>query len=114
MLKNLKLGTNKLELSFKLLLKNIFPMKQYPPRNRPEIDADLAQNEMQLYLIPSRQLNISYANVYTCQGAILSNDTQIIHTLSFHPHFSENVILINFYTIHDEKMQFFVIHHHKR
>ena len=27
-----------------------------------EIDADLAQNEMQLYLIPSRQLNLSYAN----------------------------------------------------
>ena len=31
-----------------------------------EIDADLAQNEMQLYLIPSRQLNLSYANQYTC------------------------------------------------
>ena len=27
-----------------------------------EIDADLAQNEMQLYLIPSRQLNLSYEN----------------------------------------------------
>ena len=27
-----------------------------------EIDADLAQNEMYLYLIPPYQLNISYAN----------------------------------------------------
>ena len=27
-----------------------------------EIDADLAQNEMQLYLIPSRQLNLSFEN----------------------------------------------------
>ena len=27
-----------------------------------ELDADLAQNDMQLYLILSRQLNLSYAN----------------------------------------------------
>ena len=31
-----------------------------------EIDADLTQTGMQLYLIPSRQLNLSYANWYTC------------------------------------------------
>ena len=27
-----------------------------------EIDADLAENDMQLYLIPSRQLNLTHAN----------------------------------------------------
>ena len=33
--KNLKLGKNKLKLDFELLPKNIFSMRQYPPRNWP-------------------------------------------------------------------------------
>ena len=46
-----------------------------------EIDADLAQNDMQLYLIPSRQLNMPYANECTChRGNVVkwhTNDTYV-------------------------------------
>ena len=38
----------------------------YADKSTSEIDADLEQNDMLLYLIPSRQLNLSYANEYTC------------------------------------------------
>ena len=39
-------------------------------------------------------------------GVMLSNDTQMIHMLSFHPYFRETVILNNFYKIHDEICSF--------
>ena len=44
---------------------------------------------------------------------MLSNDTQMTPTLNFHSYFRETVILKNFYKIHDEKMQFFVVQHNK-
>ena len=74
-----------------------------------EKDADLAQNEMQLYLIPSRHSNLSYANEYTCHRVMLSNETQITCMLNFHPHFCETEILSNFYNIHNDKCSFFVV-----
>ena len=46
-------------------------------------------------------------------GFMLSNYTQITRMFNFHPHFRETVILGNFYKIHDEKMQFFVVYHNK-
>ena len=54
-----------------------------------EITADLPQNDKQLYLIPSRQLNIniSYANEYTCHmdGIVKwhTNYTQIKFSSTF-------------------------------
>ena len=38
-------------------------------------------------------------------GLMLSNVTRITHTLKFHPHFPEAVILTNFYEIHEAKKQ---------
>ena len=46
--------------------KYIFDATVSTEKSTNEIDADLAQNEMQLYLILSRQLNLSYVNWYTC------------------------------------------------
>ena len=46
--------------------KYVFDATKSNEKSTNEIDVDLAQNgEMQLYLIPSRQLNLSYANLYT-------------------------------------------------
>ena len=65
-----------------------------------EIDADLAQNDMQLYLITSRQLNLCYmGNVVKWHT---NNDTYV----KFPSVFRETVILNNFYKIHDEKCSF--------
>ena len=57
----MKFGTNKLKLE--LLPKICFRRNSiHSEKSTSEIDADLAQNDMWLYLIPSRQLNLSYAN----------------------------------------------------
>ena len=61
---------------------------------------------MWLYLIPSPQLKLSYANEYTCHEVMLLNDTQIAHILDFHPYHRETVILNKFDKIHDEKYRF--------
>ena len=68
----LKLGTNKLKLDYKLLPKIFFCATISTEKSTSEIDADLVQNEMKLYLIPSRQLNLSYETEYTChRGGIV-------------------------------------------
>ena len=46
--------------------KHVFDIAISTEKSTSEIDDDLAQNEMWLYLIPPRQLNLSYANEYTC------------------------------------------------
>ena len=46
MLKNLKLGTNKLKLDFKLLPKYCFDATISTKKSTIEIDTDLAQNDM--------------------------------------------------------------------
>ena len=84
--KNLKLGTNKLKLDFKLLPKFLFSKQQYPTRNRPVKSTPIWPKMKCNYLIPSRQLNLSHANKYTCHGVMLSNDTQITRILNFHPY----------------------------
>ena len=88
--------------------KYFFDAEKSTEKSTSEIDADLAQNEMLLYLIPSHQLNLSYANEYICQrGDIVkwhTNCTCII----FHPHCRKTMILSNFfYKIHGEKCSFF-------
>ena len=47
---------------FNFCRKDFFDATISIEKSTSEIDADLAQNEMQLYLIPSYQLNLSYAN----------------------------------------------------
>ena len=50
---------NKFKLDFKTFIENIFSMRQYPTeKSISETDADLTQNEMYLYLSPSRKLNL--------------------------------------------------------
>ena len=69
--------------------------------------ADLAQNKMQLYLIPSRQLNLSRANEYACyRGESVkwhTNYTYIIlsSVLSRNSYFEHSLNKIN-----DEKYSF--------
>ena len=66
----LKLGANESKFDFELLPKMIFRRNNLTISTAElasQIDTDLAQNEMQLYLIfTARQLNLSYVNEYTC------------------------------------------------
>ena len=103
-----KLKSTHIDLSSTLNFyrKYCFDATQSTQKSTSEIDADLAQNEMKLYLNPSRQLNPSLTKEYTCHSRDLSSDTQITHLFNNHQHFSETVILSNFYKIHDEKYSF--------
>ena len=102
-----KLATNELKLGFKLLLQIFLDASISTGKSTNEIDAGVTQNEMSLYLIPPRQLKLSFANEYTPNGWYC----QMTHGLhidiyKIHSQFFGIVILSNCYETHDEKCSF--------